>query len=102
MENMKAVKVAVPSIKNRSRIYYDKGRQWSELEHLILESLSHNDYTATELEKASCIPKSIIIECLSRLMRAGWIEITSSHPTIKFSATLPGRIAADRTDLPNS
>ncbi|WP_236472961.1 phospholipase D-like domain-containing protein, partial [Pseudomonas sp. PA-6-1H] len=38
----------------------------------------------------------------SRLMRAGWIEITSSHPTIKFSATLPGRIAADRTDLPNS
>lgn len=99
---MKAVKVAVPSIKNRSRIYYDKGRQWSELEHLILESLSHNDYTATELECRSCIPKSIIIECLSRLMRAGWIEIKNSHAAIKFSATLPGRAAADRADLPNS
>ncbi|MBN2990470.1 hypothetical protein JWR97_02390 [Pseudomonas cedrina subsp. fulgida] len=99
---MKSIKVAVPSIKNRSRIYYDKGRQWSELEHLILESLSHNDYTATELERISCVPKSIIIECLSRLMRAGWIEIKSSHPTIKFSATLTGKIAADRADLPNS
>jgi hypothetical protein len=99
---MKAIKVAVPAIKNRSRIHYDKGRQWSEIEHLILEALSHKEYTVTEFENDAHIPKSVVIECLARLMRAGWIEITKTHPSIKFSATIVGRAAADRVDLPSS
>ncbi|MBK5528083.1 hypothetical protein JFT86_14130 [Pseudomonas sp. TH06] len=99
---MKAIKIAIPAIKNRSRIHFDKGRQWSEIEHLMLEALSHREYTVAEFENDAHIPKSVIIECLARLMRAGWIEITKSHPNIKFSATVVGSAAADRADLPSS
>lgn len=99
---MNTIKIAVPAFKNRSKIHFDKGKHWSIIEHLILEAISLKNYTATQLEHDSKIPRSIILESLARLMRAGWAEVMETGHHIEFKATIVGQIAADNPELPSA
>ena len=98
---MSIVRIAVPVLQARRKFYFDKGRPWSVLEHILLDALANKSATVPELAKDGMIPRRVVIEALIRLMRAGWAEMTQSTATVSFYATEEGKAAAILGELPN-
>lgn len=80
---------------------FSKGRPWSPVEHLILQALANDPRTAAKLAEQSALPKRLVIEALIRLMRAGWVELSSQPVGTLFRATVDGRDKAFLDELPN-
>lgn len=99
---MSLIRVAVPVLHGRSRFYFEKGRPWSVIEHVLLEALTKKYYTMSELANAGCLPRRLAIEAVIRLMRAGWVEMIERKSSVKFRATHSGVIAATYGELPNA
>ena len=99
---MSPVRVAVPVLHGRCRFFFEKGRPWSVIEHVLLESLAKKRYTMSELAKAGKLPYRLAIEAVVRLMRAGWVEMVERGSSVQFRATSGGAVAATYDELPNA
>ena len=92
--------VLLPVYRGLLHSVIEKGIQWSDIEHLILYGLTTEDFTITEYQSYSGLPKTLISETISRLMRAGWVEIQETKERISFRASLRGLAVVDRESLP--
>lgn len=99
---MTIVRVAVPVLQGRRKFYFEKGRPWSILEHLVLAALAARPSTAHDLALSSDMPQRLIIEGVIRLMRAGWVEMIQKAEGISFQITADGLVAVGRSELPNA
>ncbi len=99
---MKVVRVAVPVLHGRCKFFFEKGRPWSVIEHVLLESLAKKRYTMSELANAGRLPYRLAIEAVVRLMRAGWVEMVERGSSVHFRATAGGNVAATYDELPNA
>lgn len=97
---MTIVKIAVPVLRGKLNVLLDKGRPWSLIEHLILESLANRPSSAAELAERGHIPRRVVIESLIRLMRAGWVQFAKHEKVMSFSITDAGREVAFLSELP--
>lgn len=95
-------RVAVPLFRGKRRFHLLKGRPWSPAEHLMLQAVARQSRTAAELSAASGLPRRVVLEMLIRLMRVGWIEISTSPGGTLFSATPTGVDRAGWQDLPTT
>lgn len=96
------LRVAVPVIRGKRRFHLLKGRPWSPVEHLVLQSLAKTSRTATSLSAASNLPRRVVIEMLIRLMRVGWVELSQQPDGALFRATNAGAIRAKEEELPSA
>ena len=99
---MSLVRVAVPVLQGRCRFFFEKGRPWSVIEHVLLEATARKSYTMSDLAVAGRLPHRLVIEAIIRLMRAGWVEMVERGSSIRFRATTSGVVAATHDDLPNA
>lgn len=99
---MSIVIVAVPVFKYRLKLHLDKGRPWSVVEHVILQALGSKPWTIGDLEAASNLPRRVVIEAVVRLMRAGWVEFSSSKEAMMFASTALGLAVAHEAELPHA
>jgi cardiolipin synthase len=97
---MKAVYVVFPVLRGSRRFFVEKGRRWSVIEHLLLDAVCRTPASAALLATKSCLPRRVVIEALIRLMRAGWVEISSTALGPVFRATLEGVAKAPLDQLP--
>lgn len=99
---MSIVIVAVPVFKYRLKLHLNKGRPWSVVEHVILQALGSKPWTIGDLEAASNLPRRVVIESVVRLMRAGWVEFSSSKAAMRFASTALGLAVAHEAELPHA
>jgi cardiolipin synthase len=88
--------VAFPVLRGRRRFYVEKGRRWSLVEHVILDSVARQPASAADLAKRSDLPRRIVVEAFIRLMRVGWVELAPGPNGFLFSATPIGRAQIGR------
>lgn len=98
---MAVVHVAVPILKGRGVFHLNKGRHWSPVEHLLLESVANAENSAAELARQSNLPQRLVVEALVRLMRAGWVQLRQKPGEIMFSASDAGRAVVTLAELPS-
>lgn len=98
---MSTVNVVIPVLKGRMVFIVDKGRPWSIVEHLILEALTKQEWTAADMATAANISRRVIVEAYIRLMRAGWVELSHNTGSITFKANARGVAAAKHVELPS-
>ncbi|WP_179877555.1 phospholipase D-like domain-containing protein [Rhizobium anhuiense] len=100
---MRTVHIVFPVLRGARKFKIEKGRRWSVLEHLILQALAARPRSARELsEDAGGLPRRVIIEAITRLMRAGWVELLSSGSTVVFDATNAGKARSVDQELPSA
>ena len=99
---MSLVRVAVPVLHGRCRFFFEKGRPWSVIEHVLLEALARKSYTMSDLADAGKLPYRLAIEATIRLMRAGWVEMVERGSSVRFRATANGAVAATYDELPSA
>ena len=99
---MSVVRVAVPVLHGRCKFIFEKGRPWTVVEHVLLESLAKKSYTILDLSEAGNLPQRLTIEAVIRLMRAGWVEMIEKGASVTFRTTVSGAVAATREELPNA
>lgn len=97
---MRTIVVGIPVLKDTRRFHFEKGRRWTVFEHIVLEALAKRDWTISDLQQASTLPRRVLIEILIRLMRMGWIELFPSGGAILFRSTALGRVNATKEELP--
>lgn len=78
------------------------GRRWSIIEHAILVDLISERRTLDALSRRCNLPRRLVIEALTNLLRAGWIEIRASEDGIIFKATATGMLRGQDEDLPTN
>lgn len=70
--------VVVPFHFVQQRFKILKGQRWGAIDHLLLQEIVKNPLSANQLSLLSCLPKRLIIEILIPLMKAGWLELTTT------------------------
>jgi cardiolipin synthase len=96
---MTTVHIIYPVLRGKRRFKIEKGRRWSVIEHLLLQALSGKGRTASELAALSSLPRRMIVEAVTRLMRAGWVELKATSTAVQFVATTQGRDRAGEDEL---
>lgn len=96
---MTTVHIIYPVLRGKRRFKIEKGRRWSVIEHLLLQALSGKGRTASELAALSSLPRRMIVEAVTRLMRAGWVELKATSSAVEFVATAQGRDRAGEEEL---
>lgn len=94
--------VAFPVLKGVRRFVIEKGRRWSVIEHLLLDSVRISPRSASELAERSGLPRRVIVEAFIRLMRAGWVEIVAKQNVAKFQITPAGLTRVGEEQLPSA
>lgn len=92
--------VGIPLLKDARKFYFEKGKRWTIIEHILLEALAKSDWRLNDLVESSSLPRRVVVESIIRLMRANWAEIKSGKEAIRFRATLQGKAAAMKDELP--
>lgn len=95
-----SIVVAVPIQYATVKVYVDKGRHWSVVEHVLLEAICRQPRSARELAAAADLPLRLVIEALINLMRAGWAELRPEADHMVFAATTGGAANAGLETLP--
>jgi phospholipase D-like protein len=88
---MSVVQVAIPVLRGRRRFHVEKGKRWSLIEHLMLESVARTPATAADLAQRSSLPRRVVVEAFIRLMRVGWVELAAGSDGLSFVATDSGQ-----------
>src|SRR5436190_14570009 len=97
---MTIVYAAFPVWRGSRRFFFEKGRRWSVIEHLLLDSVSRQPSSAADISGKSGLPRRVIVEAFIRLMRAGWVEIAATAAGPIFKATAIGLTKAPLEQLP--
>jgi cardiolipin synthase len=94
------VHVSFPVLRGTSRLFVQKGRRWSVIEHLLLDAVTREPGSAADFAAKSGLPRCVIVEVFIRLMRAGWVEINVVQSRLVFRATALGMVQAPLDQLP--
>jgi cardiolipin synthase A/B len=94
------VNVAIPVSTATMRLYVDKGRKWNAIEHFLLYSISLEPQAAEALVGATNLPWGLVVEVMSRLMRAGWVELVHEKGNVIFRITPSGKSVVTNDTLP--
>ena len=86
------VHVSFPVLRGTSRLFVQKGRRWSVIEHLLLDAVTREPGSAADFAAKSGLPRRVIVEAFIRLMRAGWVEINVVQSRLVFRATALGMV----------
>ncbi len=97
---MSIVQVTFPVLRGTRRFHVEKGRRWSVVEHLMLDSVKDQPTSAADLSARSCLPRRVVVEAFIRLMRAGWVEIASNASGSVFKITAIGLTKVFNDQLP--
>lgn len=95
-----AIHIVYPLLRGSRKFKIEKGRRWSVVEHLLLKAISGGGLTTEDLARKSNLPRRVIVEALTRLMRAGWAELRASGKQLLFVATALGQKNAKLEVLP--
>lgn len=96
---MTITRVAIPVLRGKRRFHLTKGRSWSVVEHLVLIMLAKRSGTATEIAKEAQLPRRLVLESITRLMHASWVELSQTNDGIIFRASSKGHEAAQSDEL---
>jgi cardiolipin synthase A/B len=96
---MTVIQVAFPVLRGRRRFHVEKGRRWSVVEHLMLDAVARRPASTAELSIKSNLPRRVVVEAFIRLMRVGWVEITTGADGPIFDVTPAGRAQVDQLEL---
>jgi phospholipase D-like protein len=96
---MTLVRVAIPVLRGKRRFHLNKGRAWSAVEHLVLTMLAEKAGTANMVATEAKLPRRLVLEALTRLMHASWVELTQTAEGVIFRASSKGREAAKGDEL---
>ncbi|WFU13032.1 phospholipase D-like domain-containing protein (plasmid) [Rhizobium sp. CB3090] len=96
------IHIVFPVLRGKRRFKIERGRRWSVIEHLLLQAVCRTSRSAAELAKESLLPRRVVVEALTRLMRAGWVEIRTDGTGVTFHATANGLVSAWKEDLPSA
>lgn len=97
---MTGVVVTFPVLRGANRFLFQIGRRWSVVEHLLLHSAAANPAAASVFAARSGLPRRVVLEAFIRLMRAGWVEMSTVDGKLIFRATAKGAELADYEQLP--
>ncbi|MER8743129.1 TrmB family transcriptional regulator [Mesorhizobium sp. M1004] len=100
-EEKGTIHLVYPLLRGSKKFKLERGRRWSVVEHLLLRTVCDVGLTADDLSKSSQLPRRVIVEAFTRLMRAGWVEIRTSGKNLLFKATEPGKRNAKLDNLPS-
>lgn len=100
--NALTIHIVFPVLRGKRRFKIERGRRWSVIEHLLLQAVCRASRSAAELAKGSLLPRRVVVEALTRLMRAGWVEIRTDGKGVTFHATANGLVSALKDDLPSA
>jgi cardiolipin synthase len=92
--------VAIPLRFATIRLYVDKGRKWSAVEHFLLYALDNSAQSATEIVASTNLPWRLVVEVMTRLMRVGWVELLNRKDDIAFQMTNAGKSVVSNEILP--
>jgi cardiolipin synthase len=95
-----SVRIAIPVYYSTLKLHIEKGRQWNAIEHMLLYAVWRAPLTGRQLADLSNTPIRLVVEVMIRLMRAGWVELTSENDCDQFRATAAGKAVVDRESLP--
>ncbi|MRX35341.1 phospholipase D-like domain-containing protein [Aminobacter sp. MDW-2] len=95
-----AIHIVYPLLRGVRKFKIEKGRRWSVVEHLMLRAICGTGFTTDDLSRKSNLPRRVIVEALTRLMRAGWVELRVSGKQMLFVATPLGQKNAKLEALP--
>lgn len=99
---MKTVHIVFPLLRGARQFKIEKGRRWSVIEHLVLQGLAARPRTAKDLAEAGGLPRRVVVEAITRLMQAGWVELRSTRGTVIFDATQIGKARSVLDELPSA
>lgn len=95
------VRIAIPVKVARLRVWVDRGKHWTAVDHLVLWALATRPRSSHELAAEMRIPARIVNEIILNLMRVGWVELAATKEGLAFHATNDGmEVAADPDALP--
>ncbi|RUU47474.1 hypothetical protein EOD08_06510 [Mesorhizobium sp. M6A.T.Ca.TU.002.02.2.1] len=94
------IHIVYPLLRGNKRFKIERGRRWSVVEHLLLKAVCDSARTAQEVSELSKLPRRVVVEAFTRLMRATWVEIRPSGRGPLFLATDVGQRNALLDDLP--
>jgi cardiolipin synthase A/B len=97
--DMTIIQIAIPVLRGRRRFHVEKGRRWSVVEHVMLDTVARKPAAAAELAEKSDLPRRLVVEAFIRLMRVGWVELAPGPQGLIFTATSTGRAQIIRGDL---
>lgn len=96
------IHVKVPFGYGHHRFKIMKRLTWGAVDHLVLQTIALKPLSSEELSEKTSLPKQLITEIVIPLMKAGWIEISSTQQDYQFQATQRGLAVATRVDLPTN
>ncbi|WP_175949732.1 phospholipase D-like domain-containing protein [Burkholderia vietnamiensis] len=95
-----SVRVAIPVYYSSLKLHIEKGRQWNAVEHMLLFAVWREPLTGRQLADLSNAPLRLVVEVMIRLMRAGWVELSSEDGGDQFRATAAGQAVVENENLP--
>ncbi|MFA1677986.1 phospholipase D-like domain-containing protein [Rhizobium mongolense] len=99
---MRTVHIIFPLFRGARQFKIEKGRRWSVIEHIVLQALTARPRTAKDIAEAGALPRRMVVEAITRLMQAGWVELRSTGSTVVFDATELGRVRSGQDELPRA
>lgn len=91
--------ILLPMYRGVVHAHIDKGMHWSVVEHLLLFALTNRPFATADLSEYARLPRSVVVEAVTRLMRAGWVEISTDEHGTQFQASPSGREEALKESL---
>ncbi|WP_175796241.1 phospholipase D-like domain-containing protein [Burkholderia anthina] len=95
-----SVRIAIPVYYSTLKLHIEKGRQWNAIEHMLLYAVWREPLTGRQLADLSNTPLRLVVEVMIRLMRAGWVELSSEDGGDQFRATAAGQAVVENEHLP--
>lgn len=79
-----------------------KSTNWGAVDHLLIQHLVGAPQSPQSLSDSSGLPSQVIIEILTPLMQAGWVEIINLNGQYLFKLTRRGLMISQNEELPAS
>lgn len=91
----------LPCSRFRIRYTLSSGTPYSNLDRLLLRSISEGAQTVEELSEIFKLHNSLLVQSLVGLIQAGWIALGES-PETQFVLTVHGKTAIENNQVPKS
>lgn len=108
LQNSKRTKKAqsfyliVPFAYGTNLFTFKKKSNWNIIDHLLLRTISDNDFTIDNLAEFSGIKRQILVQILLPFLKLGWIEVVQEVGIISVRITERGKIIAKERELPST
>lgn len=100
MPTQPIVLIKVPFFWGQKRFKISKAQPWGPVDHLLLQTLAKQSYSAQQLADLSNLPRRLIIEIMIPFIRIGWVELVIIEQQYTFAITPTGVGFASSIVLP--